>query len=104
MASTSSTPQLGVPAVLPRRRRRSEIGSLDSASAAVTILQTESTAFFGTGHVLFARDETLMAQPFDPDTRQFTGEAFPVAEHVRPEGSRVRRCIGFVEWHAGVRQ
>ena len=65
-----------------------KIGSLDSASAAVTILETESTAFFATGHVFFARDETLMAQPFDPDTRQFTGEAFPVAEHVRPEGSR----------------
>ena len=65
-----------------------KIGSLDSASAAVTILETESTASFATGHVFFARDETLMAQPFDPDTRQFTGEAFPLAEHVRPEGSR----------------
>ena len=65
-----------------------KIGSLDSASAAVTILETESTASFATGHVFFARDETLMAQPFDPDTRQFTGEAFPVAEHVRSEGSR----------------
>ena len=29
-----------------------------------------------------------MAQPFDPDTRQSKGEAFPLAEHVSREGSR----------------
>ena len=29
-----------------------------------------------------------MAQPFDPDTRQLAGGAFPLAEHVSQEGSR----------------
>ena len=43
---------------------------------------------YASGHVLFARDETLMAQPFDPDARQPTGDAFPLAEHVSREGSR----------------
>ena len=38
--------------------------------------------------MLFARDETLMAQPFDPETRQPKGEAFPLAERVSQEGSR----------------
>jgi len=37
---------------------------------------------------LFARDDTLMAQPFDPEARQPMGDPFPLAEHVRPEGSR----------------
>jgi Tol biopolymer transport system component len=65
-----------------------KIGSLDATGAAVTLLQAESPAFYASGHLFFARDDTLMAQPFDPEARQLTGDAFPVAEHVRPEGSR----------------
>jgi serine/threonine protein kinase/Tol biopolymer transport system component len=65
-----------------------KIGSLDAAGAAVPLLQAESPASYASGHVFFARDDTLMAQPFDPEARQLTGDAFPVAEHVRPEGSR----------------
>ena len=64
------------------------IGSLDPADAAITLLQAESSVSYASGHVLFARDETLMAQPFDPDARQPTGDAFPLAEHVSREGSR----------------
>ena len=65
-----------------------KIGSLDSTGAAVMFLQAESPVSYASGHVLFARDDTLMAQPFDPEARQTTGDAFPLAEHVRPEGSR----------------
>ena len=43
------------------------IGSLDPADAAVTLLQAESSVSYASGHLLFARDETLMAQPFDPE-------------------------------------
>jgi eukaryotic-like serine/threonine-protein kinase len=64
------------------------IGSLDPADAAITLLQAESSVSYASGHVLFARDETLMAQPFDPGTRQPKGDAFPLAEHVSREGSR----------------
>ena len=35
-----------------------------------------------TGHLLFKRENTLMAQPFDPVRLQTTGEMFPVAEQV----------------------
>jgi hypothetical protein len=38
--------------------------------------------------VFFARDETLMAQGFDPDRRQLVGGASPVIERVGTEGSR----------------
>jgi len=34
------------------------------------------------GHLLFVRDSTLVAQPFDPDRLAAAGDAFPVAEHV----------------------
>jgi Tol biopolymer transport system component len=64
------------------------IGSLDPGEADVMLLQAESSAAYASGHVLFARDETLMAQPFDPVARQVNGEAFPVAERVSQEGSR----------------
>jgi serine/threonine protein kinase/Tol biopolymer transport system component len=64
------------------------IGSLDPADATTTLLQAESSVSYASGHLLFARDGTLMAQPFDPDARQPTGDAFPVAEHVSWEGSR----------------
>jgi Tol biopolymer transport system component len=64
------------------------IGSLEQAEAAATLFNAESSVSYSFGHVLFARDGTLMAQPFDPDTRQLTGDAFPLAEGVRSEGSR----------------
>jgi eukaryotic-like serine/threonine-protein kinase len=64
------------------------IGSLDPADAVVTLFQAESSASYASGHLLFARDETLMAQPFDPDARKPKGDAFPLAEHVATEGSR----------------
>jgi WD40 repeat protein len=35
-----------------------------------------------TGYLLFRRENTLMAQPFDPDGLRLTGELFPVAESV----------------------
>jgi Tol biopolymer transport system component len=35
-----------------------------------------------TGHILFIRDLTLYAQPFDADRMQMKGDAFPVAEQV----------------------
>ncbi|HUJ50764.1 MAG TPA: protein kinase [Bryobacteraceae bacterium] len=34
------------------------------------------------GHILFVREDTLMAQPFDPVTAQLAGDAFPVADGV----------------------
>ena len=80
-ASTGTCCPASQPAVV-------RIGSLDPNEAAVTLFEAESSASYASGHLLFARDETLMAQPFDPETRQPTGEAFPLAEHVATEGSR----------------
>jgi serine/threonine protein kinase/Tol biopolymer transport system component len=64
------------------------IGSLDPADAAIPLLQAESSVSYASGHVVFARDGTLMAQPFDHEARQLTGEAVPLAENVSREGSR----------------
>ncbi len=55
------------------------VGSLDG-SAPVRLLPDQSVARFVNGHILFAREETLMAQPFDAAALKLTGEAFPLAE------------------------
>ena len=82
------TEVFGRPRLPVRSRRPSKLARSSPSEADVTLLQAESSAAYASGHVLFARDETLMAQPFDPETRQFAGGAFPVAERVSQEASR----------------
>jgi serine/threonine protein kinase len=46
------------------------------------ILADQSSAVLAGGHLLFIRENTLMAQPFAASNGQIVGEAFPVAERV----------------------
>ena len=64
------------------------IGSLEPGRAETTLFEAESSVAYAAGHLFFARDETLVAQPFDPETWRPTGDAVPVADEVGPEGSR----------------
>ena len=64
------------------------VGSLSGAKP-VRILPDESNAVFAApsgsnkkGFLLFRREETLMAQPFDAERLQLSGEAVPIAEQV----------------------
>ena len=57
------------------------VASLDGAPT-VTI-GTGSNALYAQGHLLFLREGTLMAQPFDAERLTTTGEAVPVAEQVQ---------------------
>jgi Tol biopolymer transport system component len=58
------------------------IGTLDQAeSKALAPAQTLVTFAFP-GYLLFVRDRTLVAQPFDPKALKTTGEPIPLAEHV----------------------
>ena len=67
-----------------------KIGSLDQNEPAVPLLQADSSATYVSNRMLFAHEQTqtLMAQPFDPDRRQLSGDAVPVTAHVGMEGSR----------------
>ena len=63
------------------------VGSLDSKERKL-LMHTHSSATYASGHILFLRQNTLMAQPFDAKRLEFTGEAFPVAD---PDERRRRR-------------
>jgi Tol biopolymer transport system component len=71
----------------PSKPARVKIGVLDSLDA-TPLMQAESMATYARGHLLFNREGTLMAQPFDASARVLSGEPFPVAEAVSSEGSR----------------
>jgi Tol biopolymer transport system component len=46
------------------------------------VLPDDSSALFAAGRLLFIRESTLMAQPFDAAAGKTVGEAIPVAENV----------------------
>ncbi|MCA1605718.1 MAG: hypothetical protein LC775_09655, partial [Acidobacteria bacterium] len=58
------------------------LGSLESQEQRL-ILRTDTSAAYASGHLLFAREATLMAQPFDEKSFQLTGDAFPIAERLQ---------------------
>jgi Tol biopolymer transport system component len=58
------------------------VGSLDGAPAKMVAQQGSSNAVYAQGHLLFLRDGTLMAQPFDVNRLVTDGEAVPLAEQV----------------------
>jgi eukaryotic-like serine/threonine-protein kinase len=66
---------------------RIKIAALDTKET-VTLLQADSSSVYASGHVLFTREGTLMAQPFDVGSHRLASDAFPVAERVAAEGSR----------------
>ncbi len=64
-----------------------QVGSLDSKEVKRLLAGDSSVAYApppggGLGHLLFLREGTLMAQPFDAGRLELSGEPFPVAEQV----------------------
>ncbi|HSO24923.1 MAG TPA: protein kinase [Chondromyces sp.] len=57
------------------------IGSLDG-SVDRQLMRAPAAVEYASGRLLFVRDRTLMARPFDADALEFTGDASPVAEAV----------------------
>ena len=69
------------------------IGSLNGAAAVqdmpdmTNALYAPPAAPGAAAHLLFRREETLMAQPFDAKRLEFTGDMFPLAEQVPNAGN-----------------
>ncbi len=58
------------------------LGSLDSTFSPRVLANSGASAAYANGHLLFAREQTLMAQPFDAKKLQTTGDMFPVVERL----------------------
>jgi len=57
------------------------VGSLDSRETKV-ITEADSNAVFVQGRLLYVRDKTLVAQPFDPRRLAMTGDPVPLADQI----------------------
>jgi len=57
------------------------VASLDTGDRQL-LLPGGSNAQYAQGHLLFLREQTLMAQPFDLDRLELAGEAVPIAQQV----------------------
>jgi Tol biopolymer transport system component len=65
------------------------VGSLDSTASKLLVL-THASAIYASGHILFLRQNTLMAQPFDAQKLELTGDAIPVDDPVMEDTSIVK--------------
>ena len=63
-----------------------ELGSLQ----AKPLIKGGSMAVYASGYLLFMRDQTLMAQPFDPRLLELSGEPAPIADGVGINGGTGR--------------
>ena len=65
----------------PRRVKRSS-PPLSKEVTKRLIVRSPAAAEYASGHLLFLRERTLMAQPFDPTSLELSGEPFPIADTV----------------------
>ncbi|MGI8783342.1 MAG: protein kinase domain-containing protein [Acidobacteriota bacterium] len=57
-------------------------GSLDSQDTIRLVAAAASGSYVAPGYLLFLRDRTLLARPFDASELKFTGDSFPIADDV----------------------
>jgi dipeptidyl aminopeptidase/acylaminoacyl peptidase len=63
------------------------VGSIDSKESKL-LFYTHANAIYASGHILFLRQNALMAQPFDYKRLELTDEAFPIADPVQEDEGR----------------
>ena len=63
-----------------------EVGSLQ----AKMLMKSDSMAVYASGHLLFLREQTLMAEPFNLSRLEVNGDPVPIADHVSMNGATAR--------------
>jgi Tol biopolymer transport system component/tRNA A-37 threonylcarbamoyl transferase component Bud32 len=66
--------------------RASYVASLDSPAETRLLVEGGSTLAYSQGHLVFLRDNRLVAQPFDVERLELTGEPRPITEQVELAG------------------
>ena len=69
------------------------VGSLDSKERKLLLNANSNAVYVSPGYVLFNREGSLMAQPFDPDRMQLTGEPVPIAEGLQFDATSGRAAF-----------
>ncbi len=72
------------------------VGSLDG-KVNKKLLPASFGVQYASGHILFVRESTLMAQPFDTKRLELAGDAFPIAEQVLTNGANGYAAISTSE-------
>ncbi len=67
----------------PQERGRIFVGTLGSKTRKELMLANSPAIYATSGHILFVRDRTLLAQAFDPKKLALIGDAFPLADQVQ---------------------
>lgn len=65
------------------------VGQLGSLQAKA-LMKSDSIAVYASGHLLFLREQTLMAQPFNLSRMEVNGDPVPIADHVGMNGATAR--------------
>jgi serine/threonine protein kinase len=61
------------------------VAALDGKEPPRLLVNVRSKGIYASGHLLFVRQKTVLAHPFDLDSLRLTGEAVPVAENVQED-------------------
>ena len=69
------------------------VGSLDSIERVRLGESSATNVMYSQGHLLFMRDSTLLAQPFDVSRLATAGEAFPIAEGIQIQGAEPHQGV-----------
>jgi len=82
----------------PRSERRGiYVGSLDSNESKRLLGDYSSVVYAPPGYLLFLRQWTLMAQPFDASRLQLIGEPLPIADQLTVTGTEFRGAFSVSE-------
>ena len=63
------------------------LASLDSTETSKLIIHASSNMAYAAGYLLFIREQSLMAQPFDATHLQLTGDAVPIVGQIKYDAS-----------------
>ena len=63
------------------------VGSLDSVERKLLLNSDSQNVLYSQGYLLFLRERTLMAQPFDARRLALSGDPFPIAEQIQIQGT-----------------
>jgi len=74
-------------ALIGANRGQIFVTSLDSPGRTALVEADSTNSVYSQGHILFLRERSLMAQPFDPDRLTIGGDPVPVVEQIQTTGA-----------------